>query len=128
MGWLLSAAGPAASQTPAEPVWADEFNGPGISTANWTLETGTGAQYGLVGWGNNELQYYTGSQQNAYVADGRLHIVARAASLGGMAYTSARLMSRGKVFGTHGRIEARVMRGFLLSFSLVSATLLLLRA
>ncbi len=108
MGWLLSAAGPAASQTPAEPVWADEFNGPGISTANWTLETGTGAQYGLVGWGNNELQYYTGSQQNAYVADGRLHIVARAASLGGMAYTSARLMSRGKVFGTHGRIEARI--------------------
>ncbi len=107
-GGMLCAAGPAASQTPAEPVWADEFNGPGISTANWTLETGTGAQYGLVGWGNNELQYYTGSQQNAYVADGRLHIVARAASLGGMAYTSARLMSRGKVFGTHGRIEARI--------------------
>lgn len=107
-GWLLLAAGSAASQTPAEPVWADEFDGPSINTANWTLEIGTGTQYGLVGWGNNELQYYTQLSDNAYVADGKLHIVARQASVDGMNYTSARLMSRGKVFGLHGRIEARI--------------------
>ena len=107
-GMLVAFAVPATAQTSAEPVWADEFDGPGISAANWTLETGTGAQYGLVGWGNNELQYYTTSSNNAYVSDGRLHIVARQQSVGGMAYTSARLMSRGKVFGMHGRIEARI--------------------
>ncbi len=33
-------------------VWADEFEGPGINTANWNFETGGG------GWGNNEQQYY----------------------------------------------------------------------
>jgi len=39
-------------------VWADEFDGDTLNTEKWSYMTGTGSEYGLDGWGNNELQYY----------------------------------------------------------------------
>lgn len=54
-------------------VWSDEFNGNSIDTSKWGFEIGTGSN----GWGNNEQQYYTNRSDNAYVADGALHIRAK---------------------------------------------------
>ena len=48
--------------------------------------------------GNNEQQYYTNRSDNAYVADGALHIRAKKESYGGRNYTSARLNTNGKIY------------------------------
>lgn len=40
-------------------VWSDEFNGKKLDTTKWSYQLGTGSQYGLESWGNNEQQYYT---------------------------------------------------------------------
>lgn len=71
-------------------VWSDEFNGPVIDRTKWTFETGNNN-----GWGNQELEYYTSSLQNAYVSNGVLHIVARQQSAGGFSFTSARMKTQG---------------------------------
>ncbi len=80
--------------------WSDEFDGSSVNTSNWTFETGGG------GWGNNEKQYYQSS--NASVANGLLSITARKQSVGGNAYTSARMITKDKRQFTYGRIEARI--------------------
>lgn len=82
-------------------VWNDEFDGTAIKTNIWTYDTGGG------GWGNNELEYYTSRTNNAYVANGLLHIVARAENYGGSSYTSARMKSQGLFSWKYGRIEWR---------------------
>ena len=91
-----------------ELVWADEFDGDGLDSAVWTPELGTGADRGLNGWGNDELQYYTGRSENISVEDGILKIVALKENYEGSGYTSARLITQDKVSVQYGRIEARV--------------------
>jgi beta-glucanase (GH16 family) len=65
------------------------------------------------GWGNNELQYYTGGP-NATVSGGLLTITANRVSggfncwYGACQFTSARMITRGKREFTYGRIEARI--------------------
>jgi beta-glucanase (GH16 family) len=84
-------------------VWDDEFNGPAINPAIWTFETGNNG-----GWGNSELEYYTGRTNNAYVSNGVLHIVARQESTNGFSYTSARMKTQGLyATPTYGRFEWR---------------------
>jgi beta-glucanase (GH16 family) len=83
-------------------VWDDEFNGTAIDTNHWTFETGNHG-----GWGNNELEFYTGRSQNAYVSDGVLHIVAQRESTNGCDYTSARMKSEGLFARKYGRFEFR---------------------
>ncbi|MGA0351366.1 MAG: family 16 glycosylhydrolase [Acholeplasmataceae bacterium] len=78
----------------------------GIDTTKWRFQTGDGSQYGIPGWGNNELQYY--QEENAFVANGLLNIEAKAESVGGKFYTSARLWSNGLFSQTFGRFEARI--------------------
>lgn len=99
------------------PTWADEFDGPAGEPAdpdNWTYETGG------WGWGNQELQYYSDSTDNAALnGDGQLVITARevddpaVAALpcwyGDCTHTSARLISEGKQEFGYGRWEARVL-------------------
>lgn len=87
--------------------WYDEFDGSRVDPDRWSFEHGTGSQFGLDGWGNNELQYYTSRTENARVADGLLTISARRESFGGQAYTSARLTTRGHFAQTGGRFEMR---------------------
>ncbi len=84
-------------------VWQDEFDGEGLPySENW------GYAVGGHGWGNKELQYYTEArQENAFVADGLLHIVARKEAWEGNPYTSARLITRGKQDYQYGRYEIR---------------------
>ena len=87
-------------------VWSDEFDGTAVNTDNWEFMIGNGSNYGIPGWGNNELQNYTSQPSNVFVADGLLNIVARQETSGG--YTSARLRSLNKVEFVYGRIEARI--------------------
>jgi autotransporter-associated beta strand protein len=87
--------------------WQDEFDGSAVESARWSFDIGTGSQYGLTGWGNNELQYYTDRSQNASVSGGVLRITARSESFGGQAYTSARLKTQGKFSQAGGRFEIR---------------------
>ncbi|WP_283224231.1 glycoside hydrolase family 16 protein [Limnohabitans lacus] len=92
-------------------VWNDEFDVPGLPDASkWDYDT----EYNQRGWWNNELQYYSRNREdNARVADGKLHITARRQRLstawdfGGQNYTSARLITRGKASWTYGRFEIR---------------------
>lgn len=92
----------------------DEFNGAsgtGIDPAKWTAEVGGG------GWGNQELEYYTTSTENAYL-DGRGSLVIKAVKLnpplnlscwyGPCQYTSARLVTKGKFEQKYGKFEARI--------------------
>jgi hypothetical protein len=79
-------------------VWSDEFDGSALNADWWTYELGAG------GWGNNELQTYTGSSSNSFVSDGKLNIVAQKNYSN---YTSARLITKGKKEFTYGRIDIR---------------------
>jgi len=84
-------------------VWSDEFNGQGLpDSSKWSYETGHN------GWGNNEAQFYTARRpENARMEHGCLVIEARKESWEGAAYTSARLLSKGKGDWKYGRIEVR---------------------
>ncbi len=90
-------------------VWSDEFDGNGpIDNSKWFHQT-----YIPNGWGwyNGELQHYTDREDNAFVQNGYLHIVAKDETytdpVQGITkeYTSARLNS--KFAFTYGRVEAR---------------------
>lgn len=80
-------------------VWSDEFNAAGAPAANhWDYDTGGG------GWGNNELQTYTNTRTNSWVANGKLYIKAIKANNN---WTSARLVTRQKGDWLYGRIEVK---------------------
>ena len=81
--------------------WSDVFNDAAINTNNWNFETGGG------GWGNNELEYYTNSANNAYLLNGKLVIEARKETIGSNNYTSARMNTLGKQSFKYGRIDMR---------------------
>ncbi len=87
-------------------VWSDEFDGAQLDPEVWYFETGDGSQYGIPGWGNNELQWYL--PDNARLEGGLLIITARRESTNGFAYTSARLNTRDRFAFRYGRIEASI--------------------
>jgi beta-glucanase (GH16 family) len=94
-------------------VWSDEFEQQGApDPAKWSYDLGDGCP-NSCGWGNNELEYYTKDPKNVRVENGRLIIEAHRDSLGGKAYTSTRIVSRGQGDWTYGRIEvkAKLPRG-----------------
>jgi len=102
------AAGPVTPHEPVSPwrlVWSDEFDGTGApESTRWVYET----RGNESGWGNRELQWYRGGgTENAFVADGLLHVVARREALHGKHYSSARLSTRGKGDWKYGRLEIR---------------------
>jgi beta-glucanase (GH16 family) len=83
--------------------WSDEFNVDGLPDATkWGYDLGNGN-----GFGNNELEYYTNRAENASVSNGTLKIIAKKENYSGFAYTSARLLSKGKYSFKYGKIEAR---------------------
>jgi beta-glucanase (GH16 family) len=84
------------------PVWADEFDYSGLPNVDkWGYDIGGG------GWGNNELQYYTNSINNASVANGILTITALKETFNGRDYTSARLISKNKGDFLYGSFEVK---------------------
>ncbi|MEU0334979.1 family 16 glycosylhydrolase [Streptomyces sp. NPDC006193] len=93
--------------------WSDEFNGAAGSApdaAKWTVETGGS------GNGNNELQYYTNSRDNAALdGNGNLVITARKNTDSGLQcwygscqYTSARLNTARTFTQAYGHFESRI--------------------
>ena len=84
-------------------VWSDEFETNQINPQHWTYDLGAS------GWGNQELQNYTSSAENSYVADGNLMIVAKE---NGSQYTSARLKSIDLQEFQYGRIDVRAVLPF----------------
>ena len=93
--------------------WSDEFEGEAGSPPDprvWRMQTGGG------GWGNQELQYYTGTGENAFLdGDSHLAIVARRPDpglrdgrYGGCEYTSARLITKDRVPLRYGLVQARI--------------------
>ncbi len=99
-------------------VWSDEFNakaGTAPNPAIWGREIGDGTANGIPGWGNSELQYYTGGTENAATnGKGSLAITVKEASgdlmcyYGPCEYTSARLLTKDRFEVAYGRVEARV--------------------
>lgn len=91
--------------------WGDEFDGKEIDKAKWAFDRGnflvTGNGQGQPGWGNNELEFYTPRTENAFVADGMLHVKAIKESYKGCQYTSARLKTKGVFAKKYGRFEFR---------------------
>lgn len=84
-------------------LWSDEFNTDGLPNPNnWGYDTGNNN-----GWGNNELEYYTNRQENAYVSNGTLKIVLKKEAYQGFNYTSARLLSKGKFSFKYGKVDIR---------------------
>lgn len=93
---------------PTEPVsdwrmvWNDEFDSTSIDTNKWNFELN------CAGGGNNEKQCYTDSEENAFIKDGVLNIVALPAEEDAeKPYTSARLNTRYNADFTYGRFEMR---------------------
>lgn len=94
-------------------VWNDEFDGSGenidfngVNLDKWAYQLGTGSQYGLDGWGNNEEQYYRA--ENISVKDGKLTITAEDENFGGKAYTSGRLYTQPTFNKAYGKFEASI--------------------
>jgi beta-glucanase (GH16 family) len=84
------------------PVWEDNFTGSGaLDATKW------GYDLGGSGWGNNELQNYTASTNNARMENGNLVIEAKREASGGRDYSSARVISKGKGDFLYGRFEVR---------------------
>lgn len=91
--------------------WHDEFDKDGLpDPAKWEYDI----QGNKTGWANEELQYYAKARpENSRIEHGKLLITARHEKLagepdfGGQAYTSARLITRGKFEFTYGFVEVR---------------------
>jgi beta-glucanase (GH16 family) len=81
-------------------VFADEFNTAGAPDASkWGYDLGAG------GWGNNELQYYTNRVNNVVVNNGTLKINLVREAFSGSAFTSARILTKGKFSFKYGKVE-----------------------
>ncbi|MDQ1294126.1 MAG: hypothetical protein QG608_2009 [Actinomycetota bacterium] len=115
-GWgvLTALSSPGESNAAAaSTVWADEFDGPAGSAPDskkWRSEVKGD------GFGNNELQYYTGSTDNiALDGQGNLVITAKKGNPSGLQcwngpcqYTSGKLTTASTFTRTYGHFEARI--------------------
>ena len=86
-----------------ELVWDEEFDYTGLpDTTKWSYDTMGNA----TSWGNNEAQFYTHADtNNVWVENGKLTIKAIKKAEGGKAYTSARILTKGKGDWKYGRFE-----------------------
>ncbi len=121
---MLLIASPAVSADLAEKqkpdwelVWSDEFEGNELDQTKWKPEKS------CWGGGNQERQCYTGRKQNIRVADGYLHLMARAEKFTGpdrppeiasmpnpkvtQPFTSGKVRTRGLASWRYGKIEFR---------------------
>ena len=87
-------------------IWNDEFDEEELNDQYWSYMIGNGAEYGNPGWGNGELQYYT--DENTYMKDGQLRIVAKKEKKNNFDYTSARIRTANKFYFKYGKVEARI--------------------
>lgn len=95
-------------------VWNDEFNqtvGGAPDSSVWSYDIG----HGDSGWGNNEIQNYTSSTNNVYIADmssdngssdGKALAIKAMRQNGEI--TSGRLKTIGKQYLKYGKVEAKI--------------------
>lgn len=89
-----------------EMVWNDEFDYEGkLDETKWEYLIGNGHNYGIPGWGNNELQYYTDSLDNVLVKNGVLKITASTEGLSQYGYTSGRVRTMNNGDFEYGIVE-----------------------
>lgn len=98
-------------------IWEDDFDGSELDLSKWSFRTGNWqvAPDGtpvVPGWGNRELQYYTGNGENVSFGGSCLSLIARRENSPEQfgqtyGYTSARIDTRDKFSFTYGRIEFR---------------------
>ena len=112
LNWVRFEPGSDGTDPAPQPVRSDEFDT--IDSNSWTFETGG------WGWGNQELQYYTGGdnafiQYDSEVDSNVLVLEARQENpqgyecwYGYCSYTSTRMISKGKQEFEYGRMEARI--------------------
>ena len=99
-------------------VWSDEFDAPVAAPPDptrWNIDVGNDGPGAELGWGNNELEFYTAGAENVRQEGGFLLLTARKDNVAGLtcwngpcAYTSGRINSQGKFTAQYGRIEARI--------------------
>jgi beta-glucanase (GH16 family) len=87
-------------------VWSDEFDGAAgspVDPERWTHDVGGD------GWGNNQLEHNTDRIDNVRQdGEGRLIIEALIEEYQGNAYTSGRILTKGRFTVQTGRVEARI--------------------
>ncbi len=101
---LVLAAGALTAQDSWQIVWSDEFTGAANSApdpAKWNYDLGAG------GWGNQELETYTNSTDNASL-DGNGNLIVHVLKTAAGGYTSARLKTQDRFTIAYGKIEARI--------------------
>ncbi len=96
-------------------LWSEEFADhldSKLPDDTWNFDIGDGASAGLIGWGNNELEYYTAESVKI---EGNLKITAQKEKLesslqcyyGPALWTSGKIHTAGKVGFKFGRIEIK---------------------
>jgi beta-glucanase (GH16 family) len=96
-------------------LWSEEFadhHGGEVLEDIWNFDIGDGSSAGLVGWGNNELEYYT---KDSVSINGNLVINAQRLTpdsglncyYGPAQWKSGKIHTAGKIGFKHGRIEIK---------------------
>lgn len=102
-------------------IWNDEFDGNTIDDSKWSRQTGYLLdEYDITtyGWGNNELQHYTDSDENSSVHDGNLNITMKKGTktfaqaddpskTRTALYASGKLVTKDKFSVKYGRVDFR---------------------
>jgi uncharacterized repeat protein (TIGR02543 family) len=100
-------------------IWHDEFNGDSVDDSKWSNQTGfllKEDDITTAGWGNNELEYYTDSDENTSIEDGKLKFTMLkdpkefSDTNGNTAtalYSSGKLISQNKFSVKYGRVDFR---------------------
>ena len=89
-------------------VWQEEFSDSKLNTDKWAFQLGNGAEYGIAGWGNNELQFYTDSSDNFELSNGMLKIIPLYNKDSSKTFTSVKLVTKGLVnFTSPGVLEVK---------------------
>lgn len=102
-------------------IWNDEFSGSTIDNTKWTRQTGyllDENDINTFGWGNNELQHYTDSDENMSVENGSLKITMKkdkktfyekddTSKSATALYSSGKLISKNKFSVKYGRVDFR---------------------
>lgn len=84
-----------------ELTFRDDFSGRQLDAGHWNRIEGGG------GFGNRELQYYSGRPENVFLSNGFLVLRALKEDYRDHGYTSAKLTTQHKVFWTYGKFEIR---------------------